>query len=671
MIKYEKSLFGTNNNVAKAKEFDRWTLYGAASSICKSQQKAGKLFPDTANALRDIAMPDKETKLCIVEVGTGHYAVEMNLSPNVSLVAEANRYGYLRAGKFGVDPLSNEINQRPITALHNMDRSFIFAALIMAFASSDMSRLTSSQRDEFEQSMNRIKLQGICDNTKDDVYRLCDFIYWGINSDEKLIPIEEAAFDAGNIVQIPDRRLQKGTFRGKIYTGTPVLLFGNDSEEVNFGHMTMKQLMELPAVKAYREAHEDDWTEEERKMIPDPAFDPDVADDALVMPEAVEILMDIVQTSGDKKPMRNFSWRGPSGYGKSTGCKQVSRASGKPYLTQGCNDETMTESFMEEYVPESRDEAIISELPTMQDMMKNPILTYQKLTGTFDLDATPEMCLNAAYQQIGLGKKLQAKVAEETARFERERAYREAETETDRVILEATEMAQIEEARQAEKEAKDLADAKYTTALKTTAQFFEENSDALHLKLVEAPYARALRNGYLVEIQEASRIRRAAIVGLNPFDQVGALITKKNGETFRRHPEAVCIFTDNIGYLTTRGIDQSAIRRWRQDFGTSELEKQFVMDRIEWNVELGDNELLSDMYDVWKQIADICREKQIDRGSCTIIELENWVQKIKHRGVAELRQTLRSSIINKCTDNDDEREDIFDTVTKTCRILAA
>ena len=670
MIKFEKSLFGTNNNVSKAKEFDKWPLFGTASSICKSQQKAGKLFPDTANALRDIAMPDKGTKLCIVEVGTGHYAVEMNLAPNISLVAEANRYGYLRAGKFGVDPLTNKINQRPITALHNMDRSFIFAALIMAFASSDMSRLTSSQREEFERSMNRIKVMGICIDTSDDVYRLCDFIYWGINSDEKLIPIEDAAFDAGNIVQIPDQRLQTGVFKGKIYTGTPVLLFGNEEEEVVSGHMTVRQLMDLPIVKEYRELHENDWTDEEKMMIPDPETDIHVKDDALVMPEVEEIVMDFVTTREDAIPFCNFSWTGVTGYGKTTGCRQTARILGKPYIVQGTSDDTTTEDFLSRYVPADNDEETIKEIPKVDDMVKNPILTYQKVTGTIDLEATPDMCMIAVLRQVGLGKKLQAKIAVEGAEIERDFAYRDAEAETDKAILEATEMWQVTEAREKEKRIKAIADAKYSAALRTAATFFEENN---LFKLVEAPFAQALRRGYIVEVQEASRIRKAALVGLNPYSYAGAVVIRENGKSFRRHPEAMVIFTDNIGtgYQSVRPIDPSAIRRWDENVLTSELDKEFVMERIEKNVQLGDKDLLSDMYDAWKQISEICEQRQIDQGSCTIIELEKWVQLVKHGGTSSLRKNLRKAIINKATSVKEEQEDIFDTVTKTCRILAA
>ena len=672
MINYEKTLFRTNNAVALCEEMKTWSPYGKASTLNFSRNaQSGYLFHDSANAIRDIAMPASDTKLCIVEIGKGHYAVELNISPSLSYIAEANSNGYLRAGKFGIDPISNKINQGAIRSLHTTDRSFIMAALIMAFGASDMSKLTSDQKKEFNEAFSNLKSLGICPSTQDNVYQLCDFLYWGINSKDKLIPIEEAAFDAGNIVMIPDQRLQTGTFRGNIYTGTPVLLFGSTSEEDKTSAGTVLYLMNLPEVQAYREAHINDFTEQERFLIPDPETDMDVADDALVVPEVETLVLHYVGTKNDAKPFVNFSWRGVTGYGKTTGCRQIARILGKPYVVQACSDDTTTADFLSKFVPVNQEEETIDSLPSMEDMTKNPILTYQKLTGVTDMEATPQMCLTAAYQQACISKLLQAKMAADVAKAERDQIYRDAEEIANEAILSATEVWQIEEARKAEKKEKDLADAKYVAALKAVNSFSVENEGAPKFKLVEAPYAQALRRGYLVEIQEASRIRKQALVGLNAYSYTGALITRENGESFRRHPEAMVIFTDNVGYQSCRPIDPSVIRRWDENLTTTDLDKQFVMDRIERNVGFGNKKLLSDMYDAWKKVFDICRNQQIDQGSCTIIELEKWVQLVKLDGQESIRKNLRTAVINKCSEVEEEQDEIFDTVTKTCRILAA
>ena len=161
---------------------------------------------------------------------------------------------------------------------------------------------------------------------------------------------------------------------------------------------------------------------------------------------------------------------------------------------------------------------------------------------------------------------------------------------------------------------------------------------------------------------------------MNPFSFPGALIIKSDGTSFHRNPEALCIFTDNVGAGYSGGTketDTSVKRRWDEALKTTDLEKKFVMERVDRNINFGDDKLLSDMYDAWKKIGELCTQRHMDHASCSIVELERWAQLVKLDGVDSLRDNLRTTIINKLSNEDAEQDSIFDTITKTCRILAA
>ena len=81
-------------------------------------------------------------------------------------------------------------------------------------------------------------------------------------------------------------------------------------------------------------------------------------------------------------------------------------------------------------------------------------------------------------------------------------------------------------------------------------------------KFVESNYVKALEHGYIVEVQEISRIRDAGVlVGLNEYDRAGAMIPLVDGRFVRRHPDAMVVYTDIMGFwsgdLSGIGVSQS------------------------------------------------------------------------------------------------------------------
>lgn len=98
-------------------------------------------------------------------------------------------------------------------------------------------------------------------------------------------------------------------------------------------------------------------------------------------------------------------------------------------------------------------------------------------------------------------------------------------------------------------------------------------------KQVQSNFVKALEKGYIVEIQEISRIKDAGVlVGINEYDRPGAIIPLVDGGSVVRHPNAMVIYTDNVGYTSCRPIDPSVIRRMSFIIDSYEVSKEDAIE---------------------------------------------------------------------------------------------
>ena len=81
-------------------------------------------------------------------------------------------------------------------------------------------------------------------------------------------------------------------------------------------------------------------------------------------------------------------------------------------------------------------------------------------------------------------------------------------------------------------------------------------------KYVESPLVRAIRNGWVCELQEPSLITRPAVMpGLNGLlDETGCVVLP-TGEMLHRHPDCIIISTLNIDLEGCRPLNQAFMDR--------------------------------------------------------------------------------------------------------------
>ncbi len=187
--------------------------------------------------------------------------------------------------------------------------------------------------------------------------------------------------------------------------------------------------------------------------------------------------------------------------------------------------------------------------------------------------------------------------------------------------------------------------------------------NAPRFKHVESNFVKALEKGYIVEVQEISRIKDSGVlVGLNEYDRAGAIIPLVDGSHARRHKNALVVYTDNVGYNSCRPIDPSVIRRMAFIIDSYDLPKEKAIARLELNTDVHNHSILEKCYNVWEKIRAFCFDKGITDGSISQSELEMWVMAVKMDGYSNYRQNCIECVIAKATNDMEEQEEIISSV---------
>ena len=191
----------------------------------------------------------------------------------------------------------------------------------------------------------------------------------------------------------------------------------------------------------------------------------------------------------------------------------------------------------------------------------------------------------------------------------------------------------------------------------------KRNSSSPHFVHVMSNYVKALTKGYIVEVQEVSRIKDAGVlVGLNEYDRPNSVIPLLDGSYARRNENAICIFTDNVGYNSCRPVDPSVLRRISFIIDSYELPKERVIDRIKYNTGCDDDEIIEDCYNLWNDFSQYCQEHDITQGAVSVTELEMLVMTIKYDGISNILENITDTLVSKATSDYEERQELLDFI---------
>ena len=341
---------------------------------------------------------------------------------------------------------------------------------------------------------------------------------------------------------------------------------------------------------------------------------------------AVDICKHAQKTTGRPMQMRNFLLRGPAGTGKTMGAKAIAAGLGLPYMKYTCSANTEIFDFTGMIFPETdavstgsseldREREILKSmggisyanvaklmrLPDLDDMDYDPAGVYQALTGVENLAATVQDCMSVVLEKV-------------------------------------TEKVQ---------------------ALSKRAE--NHQSSGQNYTYVETDFVKALKHGYLVEVQEPSTIiQPGVLVGLNSLLEQEGSITLPTGEIIRRHPDTVVIVTTNVSYEGCRQMNQSVVDRMSLVKDIELPEPEVMVQRAMAVTGCADEYLVSQMVQVVNDMADYCRKNSITDGACGMRSLIDWVISAEISGDPYL--SAKYTVISKATADEEDREALITTI---------
>ena len=245
--------------------------------------------------------------------------------------------------------------------------------------------------------------------------------------------------------------------------------------------------------------------------------------------------------------------------------------------------------------------AKLMRLPDLDDMDYDPAGVYQALTGVENLAATVQDCMSVVLEKV-------------------------------------TEKVQ---------------------ALSKRAE--NRQSSGQNYTYVETDFVKALKHGYLVEVQEPSTIiQPGVLVGLNSLLEQEGSITLPTGEIIRRHPDTVVIVTTNVSYEGCRSMNQSVVDRMSLVKDIELPEPEVMVQRAMAVTGCADEYLVSQMVQVVNDMADYCRKNSITDGSYGMRSLIDWI--ISSQITGDIYESALYTIISKATADAFDREALISTV---------
>lgn len=605
LFNYSRSLpvpFDTMTN----KKVKVASMYGAKteSTLCGSVIKAVHAMCRCMNGTGEGAVGQIDTNKSVAEykssVGPDAYHLVVFDAASGSALAS-------------VYDKNTELIEQYVAHPSQRDGAAIFFAL-MPFLMSD------AEFDETFQEYYDQFIAGYPDMAKatESMAILCDNAYRRIKDDTCPAHINITVDKSGNLMRVSQGQLDSGSFVPTSVTAGEFTIFAKTGAAVIKKAGVVVEHTDF--VGKYPLTPGRTLSALEQSLIPK------LPEWYIIPPEVVDICKHAQKTTGRPMQMRNFLLRGPAGTGKTMGAKAIAAGLGLPYMKYTCSANTEIFDFTGMIFPETdavstgsleldREREILKSmggisyanvaklmrLPDLDDMDYDPAGVYQALTGVENLAATVQDCMSVVLEKV-------------------------------------TEKVQ---------------------ALSKRAE--NRQSSGQNYTYVETDFVKALKHGYLVEVQEPSTIiQPGVLVGLNSLLEQEGSITLPTGEIIRRHPDTVVIVTTNVSYEGCRQMNQSVVDRMSLVKDIELPEPEVMVQRAMAVTGCADEYLVSQMVQVVNDMADYCRKNSITDGACGMRSLIDWVISAEISGDPYL--SAKYTVISKATADEEDREALITTI---------
>lgn len=452
---------------------------------------------------------------------------------------------------------------------------------------------------------------------KNSMALLCDNAYRRIKDASCAAPVKVNVDKAGNLMRVSQVQLDSGNFIPTEVVAGEFTIFAKTAR-VTVSRASA--IVEREDFVGKYELHARTLNDYEKSLVPR------LPEWYIIPQEVVDICRHAQATTGKPMQMRNFLLRGPAGTGKTMSAKAIAAGLNLPYMAYTCSAGTEIFDFIGQIFPDSdsgstgdaqldHEKAILKSmgginyanvsklmnLPDLDDMDYDPAGVYQALTGVENAAATSQDCMGIVLDRV---------------------------TEKVRALSRRDE---------------------------------NEKSSGQTYTYTETDFIKALKNGYVIEIQEPSTIvQPGVLVGLNSLLEQTGSITLPTGEVIERHPDAVVVVTTNIDYEGCRGMNQSVIDRMSLVRDVELPTPEVMVQRAMSVTGATDEYQVSQMVQVVNNLSEYCRKNSITDGSYGMRSLIDWIVSSEITG--DVYESALYTIISKATTDEVDRETLISTV---------
>ena len=199
------------------------------------------------------------------------------------------------------------------------------------------------------------------------------------------------------------------------------------------------------------------------------------------------------------------------------------------------------------------------------------------------------------------------------------------------------------------------------------AEVAARTDNARDYTFVEGTFTKAVRYGWLDEVQEIGAVHRESVaVGLNGILEAEqhASMVLPTGEVLYRNPNTVFVFTSNDGYKGTRPLNPSVLSRLRHvEYFRNPTPAEMAKRAKAVITDFADDNMLMKMAECIKAINDYCEEESISSGIVAQRELTAWAMEAQlmaeMAGIPKptndmLRETCQHTVLNKASQDIDD-----------------
>lgn len=480
--------------------------------------------------------------------------------------------------------------------------------------------LSDSEFDEHLQSYNDQMNAGYTDmkQTTEDMAILCDNAYRRIKDDTCPAHIPVSLDKSGNLMRVSQTQLDSGVFTPTSVIAGEFTIFAKTGPAVISKATTVIEHSDF--IGKYQLNAGRKLSALEMSLVPK------LPEWYIIPVEVADICKHAQATTGKPTQMRNFLLRGPAGTGKTMGAKAIAAGLGLPYMKYTCSAGTEIFDFVGMVFPETdsvstgdieldrerellksmgginyANVAKLMHLPDLDDMDYDPAGVYQMLTGVENPGATSQDCMGIVLDKVTEKVQALSKRGENPGGSSQTYTY------------------------------------------------------------VETDFIKALKHGYVIEVQEPSTIMQPGVlVGLNSLLEQEGSITLPTGEIIQRHPDAVVIVTTNVSYEGCRNMNQSVVDRMSLVEDIELPAPEVMVQRAMAVTGCADEYLVSQMVQVVNDMADYCRKNSITDGSCGMRSLIDWIVSTEISGDPYV--SAKYTVISKATADEEDRESLISTV---------